>query len=349
MSKDYRRHRREGIVQEQAHPRRIALIERYYPALLRARILACLRRQIWGNFKQCCRDAWCPACSPRESDTRAKSQLAAFQLMTPEGEKPRLAHEVYTLPPLLRPLVASKEGFARWRRATIATTRELHNAEVAGILNLHPLGDRDPTKQHPHWDVVLNGWTITNGKPSKIESPTFDFDHGRAVYIKHLAREFHLTGSSVPEKIDAWWDRKTIIGRPRVWHTSKQKHWHMISYSARNVFQPDKSWLVLPRDEVGDLDWAYKPKKKEPMRTFPGRAVMSNLMAQRAWLSDKMEHVWFGYMHGPQRAKTLQVFRPGSPTPTRPPEDASRADASKDLHEHDSSEPEARDEPGEYP
>jgi hypothetical protein len=330
--------RREDVINEQSRAPILALIRKYYPLLLAELVLGCVVRQQRGHYARCCRSTFCPCCSPRESHTRALAQYAAFQACTPHAEKVRLAHEVYTLPPMLHRLVFTPEGFAAWRRAVRDTIRELHAAPVSGVMNLHPMGDLDPTKYHAHWDVVVNGFHLdASGTVVKTPSLAFDYDQGREVYRRHLCRAFRLQGASVPEVLDVWWDRKRTAQGVQAFHSGKLKTWKMVQYSARNVYRPDRAWL-LPAEVTGqpaDTDWAYKPRDDKPMHIFHGPAVMQNLLAQRAWLKGKLTHTWFGYLKDRHRAAAQARIRP--PLPAQP--DASPSTGAP-LRENDTHGPE---------
>lgn len=174
-SKDERKtqaKRRRKII-DQTGKKVLALQERYYPPFLAAIILACAMRQRAGDYKRCCRKRLCAPCAARESHTKAVQQRDAFhafaplvhphldkngRVMTPR-RLARIQHTVFTLPPSLHARVESPGGLQSFRRAVLATLRELHGANVAGVMNLHPIGD-DPSRFHPHLDVIINAWSL---------------------------------------------------------------------------------------------------------------------------------------------------------------------------------------------
>lgn len=318
MTEDRAAHRHR-ITENNTKPATLALVRKYYPLVLASIILACCERQRAGIRRGCCRNPLCPACCPIDSRRIWKGQYAAFQTCTPPGKPgPRLAHEVYTLPPHLRKHVLSKDGFNAWKEATRATIREIHQTDVAGVMNLHAMGDEHIQKFHPHWDVVLNGYLVTDtGRIREHRPPYIDFDDARRIYTRHLVHAFHLEKADVPRVVDLWLDRKHGV----VFREKPAKTRHLVRYSARHVYQPQFAWL----NDAGttDRDWLYRPWQKSKAFRSPGRAVINNLLAQRAWRKGRTCRVWFGYLAPNQRARAKRAFQahraPSPPAPTTTP------------------------------
>ena len=281
---------RDTTTRNKLQPSTLALVELYYPQLLRERILRCCRAQLAGRYMRTCRHALCPACSSIESHKIAKAQHERFQRCTPPGKNPRLAHEVYTLPPYLRARVKTPEGFRAWAKATRDTIREIHDAPVAGVMNLHPIGDEDLLTFHPHWDVVLNGFLLNDaGRPVEHRPRHIHYDDARAIYTRHLVKAFGLLPIEEPRAVSIYLDRKD-----GTFHTSRRKTWHMVRYSARHIYQPHFAWL---NERGTGGDWWYKPHKSAASATaYEGRDVMANLLAQQAFLRQYKRRIWFGYM-----------------------------------------------------
>lgn len=323
--------KRRRKLHEQTEKRILALQERYYPPLLASIVLACALRQRAGDYKRCCRKRLCAPCAARESHTKALQQLEAFRAFSPHEEKARqdkrgrprksrrklrIQHAVFTLPPALRPLVQAPGGLQGFRKAVLATLRELHGPHVAGVMNLHPIGD-DPSKFHPHLDVIINAWAITDGKVV-LKRPRLDYEKARRVYARNLEHEFDLETGSVPV-IDVWFDVKRGYTK-----SNPRKVWHIIRYSAREVYQP--AWAKLdPRAQNGE-DWLYQAKKEELPRRYEGRKVIQNLLRIEEWLHGQQRRVWFGYMKDKNRAKALQLFST-TPRVGEAPEEEQREDA----------------------
>lgn len=298
-----RRHVRDRVTRENTEPRKLALVSTYYPPHLRDKILACCARQRAGDARRCCRHALCAACSPQESYRIARAQYAAFEACTPTGNHgPRLAHEVYTLPPYLRPRIATREGFAAWKDATLETIREIHGTpDVAGVMNLHPIGDEDLLTFHPHWDVVVNGYVLRDGRiPVEHRPRRIHYDDARAIYIRHLTVAFGLEGDAVPRVVDLYLDRSRGI-----FHTNRRKTWHTVRYSARHVYQPQNAWL---HDTATRGDWWYRPTRKAVTQAYEGRQVIASLMAVDAALRGRRRRVWFGYMQNRVLPSSARLF-----------------------------------------
>lgn len=309
-----KRHRK---ILEQTANSILALKERYYPPFLAAIILACCMRQRAGDYKRCCRKRLCAPCAARESHTKALQQRDAFHAFAPlapagpmaKAGKPRrlmrIQHAVFTLPPSLRGAVRAPGGLQRFRRAVLATLRDIHGQQVAGVMNLHPIGD-DPTKFHPHLDVILNAWTIQDGKPV-LTRPRLEYDKARRAYAQHLEREFELEAGSIVA-IDVWFDTKRGYTK-----SIPRKIWHIIRYSAREVYQP--AWAKLdPRAQDGN-DWLYKTSKKEELpRRYEGANVIRNLLDIEEWLHGQQRRVWFGYMKDKNREPALHAFNATPPS-----------------------------------
>lgn len=315
--------RRESTVREQTKSHILRLVEDYYPPLLRVRILRCVQRQWFGHTTNLCRHDYCPPCSPRESHNRAKRQLATFQRFTPPGRKVRIAHEVYTIPPNLQERVRTKDGFKAWKAAVFATIQELHGGAVCGIANLHPMGDRDITKPHLHWDVLVNGYTLNeHNEVVEAPTPTITLDDARTIYIRHIARELEVDAGRIPV-IDAYWDRRKGSRDLVTFWTGKARVWNKITYSARNIYRPDRAWRVSEEHAHAGLTWAYKPKKSEPARIFRPDDAMRHLLAQKAWMRTIKPRVWFGIMADNQRSRTAQHFGAREIASSPEPEEAS--------------------------
>lgn len=294
---------RENILRKNCAPKILALISLYYPPLLREKILRCCRAQLAGNMRRTCRHRLCPACNSRESRTRAEAQYLRFAQCTPPGKPVRLAHEVYTLPPHLRHLIVTPEGFAAWRRATLATIREAHDgADVAGVMNLHPIGDTDFAVFHPHWDVVVNGYVLKDGRPRAHRPGRPDFKQIRAAYIRNLARELRLAPEWVPETAEI----HIGVKGGRINH-SQTKTRHIVRYSARDVYLPHRAWL----DDHGTKgDWRYKPRERQRLVIVKeGKDAMTALLSHDAKLEGRKRHVWFGYMQNRLRKTAENAFQ----------------------------------------
>lgn len=292
---------KERFTRENLQPRTLALIRTYYPGPRREKILACCLRHLHGDDNHSCRDALCPACCPKESYKIGKVQYERFLAHTPaHKETPRLAHEVYTLPPYLRPYVHTEEGFQAWREATLATIREIHQADVAGVMNLHPIGD-DLTVFHPHWDVIVNGYLLNGEQPVEHRARHIHYDDAREIYRRNLARRMGLEGEMIPRALSVFLDRKDGI-----FHTNARRTWHRVRYSARHVYQPQFAWL---EDGGTTGDWWYKPEKKNrTVLKFEGHEVISNLTFIENWLRTHKRRVWFGYMQNRLSHKTATYF-----------------------------------------
>lgn len=287
-TEDARKKFRENILRKHCAPRILALIATYYPLILREKILACCKRQLAGDMRRTCRSHLCPACNSRESHSISAAQYARFQACTPPGKPVRLAHEVYTLPPHLRPYILTKEGFTGWKRATLQTVRDHHGSDVAGIMNIHSIGDSDFAEFHPHWDIVLNGYVLKDGKPRLHRPQRPDFDKVRAEYIRNLAREMHLNEVMIPRKIDLH------IGVKPQFHTAERKTRHMVRYSSRHVYLPHRAWL---NDRGTTGDWWYKPREgSRDVRVYEGKNAIVALMSHDVKLESRKRRVWFGHM-----------------------------------------------------
>ena len=293
---------KERFTRENLRPGTLALIRTYYPSPRREKILTCCARQLEGIDGRTCRDALCPACCPRESHKIAKKQYERFQAHTPAHKqgRPRLAHEVYTLPPHLHARIRTPEGFAAWKRATLATIREIHQADVAGVMNLHAIGD-DITRFHPHWDVVLNGYLLNGSTAKEHRPPRVHYDDARAIYKRHLVQELQLSPEMEPHEVNIFLDRAKGI-----YWTQPRKTWHMVRYSARHVYQPQFAWL---NDAGTNGDWWYKPTRKANSVAYEGRDVIENLLRIDRVFHGKKRRVWFGYMQNRLGRKTADALR----------------------------------------
>lgn len=293
---------RVAILRKHCAPRILSLVAKYYPLVLREKILSCCRRQLFGDGRRTCRHHLCPACNSRESHSIFVAQYARFQACTPAGRPVRLGHEVYTLPPHLRGLVATREGFAAWKRATLATIQAHHAGRAAGVMNLHPIGDQNFATFHPHWDVVINGYDLDRGMPRLHRPPRPDFDRVRQTYREHLALELQLHGDLVPREVSLH------IGTKQGQFTqTRAKTLHIVRYSARHVYLPHRAWL----NEVGTRgDWWYKPREgQRDVQVRPGRDAMMALLAHDAKLAGRKRRVWFGYMQNRLSQESAKAFR----------------------------------------
>ena len=299
------RERRDRITRRNTERAILALIATYYPSPLRERILACCEGQLHGNTRRTCRHALCPVCCPRESHKIFTSQYARFVACTPPHKKghPRLAHEVYTLPPYLRGRILSRAGYNAWAEATRATIREIHGADLAGVMNLHPIGEENITTFHPHWDVVLNGYLLTETGQVKEHRPGYiHFDDARAIYMRNLCKAFDLTGDDIPRSVDIWLDRS----QGRTFHSAPRKTKHMVRYSSRHIYQPQ--WAKLHEHGTGG-DWWYKPNKdKGSVVAYEGRDVIDNLLFVQAFLRGRKRRIWFGYMQNRLYNESVTTF-----------------------------------------
>ncbi|MFA5861303.1 MAG: hypothetical protein WDA16_06365 [Candidatus Thermoplasmatota archaeon] len=292
---------REKRIRKHCAQRVLALVATYYPFILREKILGCCRRQLAGDYRRCCRSYLCPACNSRESFGIFVAQYARLEACTPTGRPVRLGHEVYTLPPHLRPLVTTKEGFSAWKRATLATIRDHHGQDAAGVMNLHPIGDEDFTTFHPHWDVVINGYALKDGEPQLLRSPRPDFDRIRGDYIRHLTRELKLTGEMVPKKVSL-----NIGVKGGQFAHAKGKTLHIVRYSARHVYLPHRAFLY---DHGTKGDWYYKPKEgKRFVQVVEGKDAMIALLSHDLKLEGRKRRIWFGYMQNRLSKKSQTAF-----------------------------------------
>ncbi|MEA3201901.1 MAG: hypothetical protein QOE90_3329 [Thermoplasmata archaeon] len=289
-------------VQKYVTPDRLALVRTYYPPVLAAKIIACCEAQLRGEFRRCCRDRYCPACSMNESRKIARKQYRHFEACTPTAAKMRLAHDVFTLPPELRARLVSVAGWHSFRLAVLDTLREVHGADVAGVMNFHAHGDDDIRKFHPHWDVVTNGYLVTaTGKTKQHRPPFVHHDDVREIYRRNLTRHFGLAAHEEPEKVDWWCDTRNhrVFNLP--WKVR-----HVIRYSARNVYQPHLAWLV---DNGPEGDWYYMPnEKKGEVCIYEGSEVIHNFQRIEHMLYRKRRRVWFGYMQDRSFAKSAAAF-----------------------------------------
>lgn len=278
-------------LRERLQPSTLNLVATYYPPQLKLKVLACCTAQLTGKAAHACRNAFCPACCPGESRRIAKAQYARFEACSPIEKAPRLAHEVYTLPPHLRARLATPEGFGGWKSAVLATIREVHGADVAGVMNLHAHGDEDITKFHPHWDVVINGYVLTpSGRAKEHRPPHIQYDDARRIYARNLALHLGLPPQDEPTSVDLWLDRKY-----GAFHTNRRKTWHTVRYSARHVYEPHHAWL---NDAGTQGDWWYRPGgKKGETYAFEGADVARNLFTIQAVFRQNRRRVWFGYMN----------------------------------------------------
>lgn len=281
---------RARVTRNKLRPDILALVAIYYPAGLKDLILNCCNRQLRGDYRRSCRHPLCPACCSVESYKIAKRQLERLQACTPPGKRVRLAHEVYTLPPHLRPLVRSRPGFKAWAEATRQTIREIHGADVAGVMNLHPIGDEDLLEFHPHWDVVVNGYLLTeSGAVREHRPPWIDYDDARAIYSRNLTRHLKLRPDQEPRVVSIYLDRARGI-----FHTAPRKTWHIVRYSARHVYQPNQAWL---NERGNGGDWWYRPHKDAAsVRAYEGKDVIRSLLDVQVFLRAHRHRVWFGYM-----------------------------------------------------
>ena len=299
-----KRERQDRVTRQNTERAILAIISTYYPSPLREKILSCCLAQRAGNYRRTCRHALCPACCPKECHKIAQTQYARFAACTPPHKPgPRLAHEVYTLPPYLRPRILSRAGYNAWAEATRATIREIHGADVAGVMNLHPIGERDLTTFHPHWDVVINGYLLGETGRVREHRPAYiHFDDARAIYTRHLVRAFGLAGDDVPRRVDLHLDRSD----GRTFHSRPRKTRHMVRYSSRHIYQPQ--WARLQEHGTGG-DWWYKPEKdRESVRAYEGRDVIDNLLFVQALLRGRKRRIWFGYMQNRLYRKSAAAF-----------------------------------------
>jgi hypothetical protein len=318
-------HKRAEYVERNASNGRLALVRHYYPTALAARILACCEAQLAGDYRHPCNDPLCPACAPNVNWRHAKRQIEAFSRFTRPGKKaPRVAHEVYTVPPMLANVVLSAWGYKAFQRAVLATIREIHQApDVAGVMNCHQLGEEDITRSHLHLDCVINGYLVQGGRVVEHRPPHIHYDDARTIYKRHLVREFAL--AEEPRVVDLWLGRKYGI-----FTSQRGPAYRIIRYSARNPYQPQFAWRrgteFVPENER----WAYQPKRDTRTREaavhfFDPKLVMPNLLAQRAWRKGKRLRSWFGYMQDRARAKAAPAFEGGikseSPSPQRHEDD----------------------------
>ena len=307
----------------------LALIATYYPPFLREKILACCRAHLARNYRRACRSYLCPACNSQESKRIFEAQYARFELCTPPGKPVRIAHEVYTLPPHLRSEIVTPEGFAAWKRATLNTVRYAHKDQpIGGIMNLHPIGDQDFTEFHPHWDVVINGYTLADGTVRQNRPGRPDFNKIRAYYIEQLTRELKLRPEAVPRAASI--HIRVKGGR---FATAKGATRHIIRYSARHVYLPHRAWL---NDHGTKGDWWYKPREgQRDVQVREGKDAIIALLSHDAKLENRKRRVWFGYMQNrlTQRAKDafgragdLGATLESEPTTSEPVEPSPRQD-----------------------
>lgn len=291
----------ERFSRENLKPGTLALVRTYYTSPRREKILECCARALEGADARACRDALCPHCCPRESFKIARKQYARFLDHTPAHKAgPRLAHEVYTLPPHLHARIRAPEGFAAWKRATLATIREVHQADVAGVMNLHPIGD-NLARFHPHWDVVVNGYVLGEHRARQHRPPRIHYDDARAIYKRHLVRELQLPSEMEPREVNVFLDRAR-----GVFQTAPRKTWHMVRYSARHVYQPQFAWL---NDAGTGGDWWYRPSKRGASAAYEGRDVIGNLLRIERDFRGRKRRVWFGYLQNRLNRASAHAFR----------------------------------------
>lgn len=283
---------RAKVIEWQTREQCLALIHKYYPLLKRARILRCCANQRAGNYKVCCRDRLCPPCTARESHVRAVAQHDVFWRFS-TSPWPVIAQEVHTLPPQLHAFVENPAGLRKWRQASMKTLHDLYGPNIAGVSNLHPIGDKNLTRTHYHFDILLNAFTLQDGvvKPERFD---VRYDTGRAVYRRNLEQAFdvHL------DEVDIW------FGPPKRTIAGQYPTWRAVKYSARNVYQPAFARIV----EGAERDWKYKPKRREMALTFPGKDVIRTLLHVEQSLYAQPRHVWFGYLKDKARKKADAAF-----------------------------------------
>lgn len=285
--------RRLIAIRKQTKRATLALIEMYYPQPRRARVLRCCNNQRAGNFKLNCRDRLCPPCAARESHVNAQQEFDTFWRFSLRPW-PVIVQEVHTLPPELHIHVETPEGYRAWRRASLKTLTDLYGPHIGGAAHLHPLGDKNLTKTHYHFDIILNAYKLT---PQAITLDAFDlrYDTGREIYRRNLEDAF---GVSVRDEIDAW------FGPPKRRVGGMYAAWRVIKYSARHVYQP-----AFARHVPGKMrDWKYKPKRREMALTFPGADVIKTLLHVEDAFYGQPRRYWFGYLKDKARKKADARF-----------------------------------------
>lgn len=202
---------------------------------------------------RCGRIPYCVPCTQAADVGRTMEHLDAFRLFTPKGQPISIWHVVLTAPtPDDRPRdgrpdpwgMAAKQDIGRFARVVRKTLEQWFGAGVTGVMSYQDFGERPFAKQHPHFDVLVNGYKLEAGRPVPVGELNLR-DGGRdalsEVYAQNAQAHFGLTATAGDWNVHE-------VGQ------SMASRFRIVAYSLREMVDYRK---VAYRQEAAAVGWTH--------------------------------------------------------------------------------------------
>ncbi|MHB8632753.1 MAG: hypothetical protein ACYDBQ_02130 [Thermoplasmatota archaeon] len=218
-------------------------------------------RNEWSRRKiqpiSCHNAPYCITCVRLKAVRRVNAALNEFHRCTPKGQRPRFAHLVQTAP-----LAEDRTGWGlkasenhrAFAKVVWKTLEEAYGGGVGGVLSYQDFGERGFAKRHPHIDLTLNGWRLSEGGPRK--TATYELKAGGADRLQaalcRRATSLDLQAADKPGNLHI-----------QPWVTGMGEYYRTLRYQMRELVDFRK--LDYSRDAC--LVWwmSYKENRREKM------------------------------------------------------------------------------------
>ncbi len=216
---------------------------------------------------------YCPVCTIRRWE---KETNDIYQQL--KGLSTIFFHLVFTLPPIIRDKVRTKEDFKKFRKIVRDTITATVGGVPGGPMSIHLYGDHDPGKLKPHVHVIIPNFTVLPDGAVK----RFDYipeDVLKREYLKRLKRRFKTEFKGIPVVYIQWFP--------------ESKLYHKVRYLVHPPFEiSDIEEIDLEHNEITlRMEGEFNHRKK----TVRVPAVM---LIRSLQLDRKRGHryQWFGFM-----------------------------------------------------
>ena len=248
----------------------------------------------------------CINCTRMEAVRRVHSTLDNFNRCTPKGKQPVFVHIVQTAP-----IYADGGGWGneasrdipKFSKLVWQTLVEHYGEGIGCVMSYQDFGERCFAKRHPHLDLTLNGWSLTDGKPTR--TPTIDLTgKGR----KHW--DDAITARATRFRVDA--QRGNPDFTPPI--EGNRAYYRVLKYQMRELVELRK--LGYSRSQ-GKVWWmSYKENRREPFTTQDFLAGLTEYQTRLgAWVKGAPSlHRAFGHLAKRSITKT-QAAMEGAPIP----------------------------------
>lgn len=140
--------------------------------------------------RRCHQVPYCIVCARHDGLIRTMKTFDHFSRTTPKGKQMRFVHIVQTAP-----LTTQWQGWGAeasrdvrgFGRVVWDALKDEYGEGIGAVMSYQDFGERGFAKRHPHQDLTLNGWRLTNDGPVAV--PRMDLaGNGRARWDARVAK-----------------------------------------------------------------------------------------------------------------------------------------------------------------